>query len=116
MNIYDPVYIRLYICECNSNNKELSEFDVWASKHVAVLQHTDVNIYCAFVGQIRMLKRNYIHTVQHLDIIKVLFIHQLMHQWVVLKRTILNFTFNHFHVNFNIVFKDFLLVHQLVNK
>jgi len=28
----------------------------------------------------------HIHTV-HLDIIKVLFIHQLMHQWVVLKKT-----------------------------
>jgi len=28
----------------------------------------------------------------HLDIIKVLFIHQLMHQWVVLKKTILKFT------------------------
>jgi len=26
--------------------------------------------------------------VQHLDIVKVLFIHQLMHQWVVLKNSI----------------------------
>jgi phage-related protein len=33
----------------------------------------------------------HIHTVQHLDIIKVLFIHHLMHQWIVLK-TILKFT------------------------
>jgi len=34
----------------------------------------------------------HIRTVRHLDIIKVLFIHQLMHQSVVLK-TILKFTF-----------------------
>jgi len=30
----------------------------------------------------------HIRTVQRLDIIKVLFIHQLMHQWVVLKNNI----------------------------
>jgi hypothetical protein len=33
----------------------------------------------------------HIHIVLHLDIIKVFFIHQLMHKWIVLK-TILKFT------------------------
>jgi hypothetical protein len=64
----------------------VSHYTDWATrltmKRVAYTKtHSSVKRHFSF----------HIRTVQHLDIIKVLFIHQLMHQWVVLK-TILKFT------------------------
>ena len=47
-------------------------------KHVACFDRTYKPVLCFHIRTVQ----------QHLDIIKVLFIHQLMHQWVVLKNSI----------------------------
>ena len=54
----------------------------------------------------------HIRTVQHLDIIKVLYIHQLMHQWVVFKK-ILKFTLKHLrHVS---VLNSYTIIRECIN-